>query len=130
MQRLTVSLDDRHVYELKAQQRLGNADSRSAAVRHILDQYAELQAEYEELHTEYEQTRGELEGRKERVETLEEQLAKRQQIEQKIDDLPDKVRTVGTYQERRQRLLDQASFTERLKWKVTGVPADRLDADE
>ena len=76
---------------------------------------------------EYDDLRDRLDAREDRIEALEEQLRERSQVEDKIDDLPDKIRNVESYQERRQRLLDEASLTERLKWKVTGVPVDRLD---
>ena len=122
MQKITVSLEKRHVYELEARQRLGDADSRSAAVRDLFDEYEDLEAEYEELHTRYE-------AREDRIEDLEGQLRERSRVEDKIEDLPDKIRGAESYQERRQRLLDQASFAERLRWKITGVPTDRIDAD-
>ena len=132
MQKLTVSLDDRHVYELKARQRL-DADSRSAALRDLLDERddleaecAELRTEYEDLEAEYEELHTRYEAREDRIEDLEGQLRERSRVEEKIEDLPDKIRSTGTYQERRQRLLDQASLTERVKWKITGVPVDRL----
>jgi len=48
-------------------------------------------------------------------------------VEEKIEDLPDKIRDTETYQERRQRALDRASFTERLRWKITSVPTERID---
>jgi len=32
-----------------------------------------------------------------------------------------------SYAERRQRAIDRASLADRLKWKVTGVPAERID---
>lgn len=137
MQRITVSLEDRHVYELEARQRLGDADSRSGAVRDLFSEYAALEAKYEELHTEYEaleaeyaELRNRYEAREDRIEDLEGQLRERSRVEDKIEDLPDKIRSVGTYQERRQRLLDQASLTERVKWKITGVPVDRLDEND
>lgn len=134
MQKITVSLEDRHVYELEARQRLKRADSRSGAVRDLFDEYADLRTEYEELHTEYEaleaeyeELRNRYEAREDRIEDLEGQLRERSRVEEKIEDLPDKIRATGTYQERRQRLLDQASLNERVKWKITGVPVDRLD---
>jgi predicted RNase H-like nuclease (RuvC/YqgF family) len=138
MERITASVTKRHIWELKAQVRLGNASSQSAAVRHIIDEYeslraeyAELQQEYEDLHHEHEQRMQTLESREDRIEQLEEQLTRRSQIESEIedvaetvDDLPAKIRGVETYSERRQRKLDQASLAQRLKWKVTGVPVD------
>jgi hypothetical protein len=60
---------------------------------------------------------------------LETQLTERSRGEEKIENLPDKIRDQGSYQERRQRLLDTASIGQRLKWKVTGVPVDRVDEE-
>ncbi|WP_241432607.1 hypothetical protein [Haloarcula marismortui] len=62
--------------------------------------------------------------REDRIDELQTQLAERSQIQEQIEDLPDKIRGEMTYQERRQRMLDQASLTQRLRWKVTGVPVD------
>jgi predicted RNase H-like nuclease (RuvC/YqgF family) len=138
MERVTASVRERHIWELKAQVRLGNAESQSEAVRHIIDEYARLREEYADLQQQYEdmqQTAEDrkqtLEARESRIEDLEEQLAKRSQIESEIeevaetvDDLPAKIRGTETYSERRQRKLDQASLSQRLKWKLTGVPVD------
>lgn len=130
MQKVTVSLTDRHLSELDAQERLDNAESRSAAVRHIIDEYARLQRECEDLHTEYERLADRLETREERIDELEEQLARRSQLEQKIESLPEKVRETESYQDRRQRALDTAGPLTRLKWRVTGVPSDAVDPDD
>jgi len=124
MKRVTVSLDERQLYELEARQRLGEADSRSDAVRQILQEYEDLNKEYEQLSTEYEDLHKRYEAREDRVDELESQLRKRSNIEQKIEDLPDKIRDYGTYTERRQRKLDEATLPQRLKWKFTGVPVD------
>jgi hypothetical protein len=136
MKRLTMSLEQRHVYELDARQRIGDVSSRSAATRDLFDSYDELETEYDELETEYEDLEQKYEDlqksyeeREDRIETLESQLRERSQIERKIEDFPDKVRSVETYSERRQRLLDSASLAERLRWKLTGVPVDRLQED-
>jgi len=130
MQKVTVSLTDRHLYELKAQERLGNAESRSAALRQILDEYAELRTEYALLETECEELHTRCEAREERIEELEDQLRSRSEVEEKIEALPDKIRERGTYQERRRRLLDEASLAQRVKWKVTGVPVGRIDDED
>jgi hypothetical protein len=130
MQKVAVSLEDRHLYELKAQSRLGNADSRSAAVRHIIDEYARLRHEYEDLHTEYERLEDRLETREERIDELEEQLARRSQLEEKIESLPEKVRETESYQDRRRRALDNAGALTRLKWRVTGVPSDAVEPED
>ena len=129
MQKITVSITQRHLYELKARQRLGDADSRSAALRQILDEYSDLRPEYDDLEAEYDDLRRRYEAREDRVETLEEQLAERSQIEQKIEDLPDRLRgATMSYGEKRQRAIDRASLGERVKWKLTGVPQDAIDA--
>ena len=65
-----------------------------------------------------------LEQKKQRIQTLEEQLERRHDLKNEIQELPDKIRGEPSYSERRQRKLDQASLGQRLKWKVTGVPVD------
>jgi predicted RNase H-like nuclease (RuvC/YqgF family) len=130
MEKVTVSLEERHLYELRAQERLGNAGSRSGALRQILDEYGELRTEYSELEAECEELRRRCDAREERIEELEDQLRSRSDVEEKIEALPDKIRERGTYQERRQRLLDEASLAQRVKWKVTGVPVDQIEGDE
>ena len=138
MQRIYASVEDRHVHEINAQVRLGNADSRSHAVRYIIDEYARVREDYADMQQQCEDLQQrlddrvhELEERKERIEELESQLRKRSNIENDIEEvadtvenLPDKIRGVETYSERRQRKLDQASLAQRLRWKITGVPVD------
>jgi len=98
MKKISVSLGEDHVYELKARERLDDADSRSAALRQILDEYENLRTEYEALEAECEQLRTErddlrtrLESREGRVDELEEQLARRSQVEEKVDTLAKRV---------------------------------------
>lgn len=112
---------------------------KQVAVRIPLRQKAELEREAREKgvsRSEYMRTIlddrhrvSELEERvvqkQNRIDELETQLGERSRVEEKIEELPDKIRDVGTYQERRQRMLDQASLTQRLRWKVTGVPVDQ-----
>jgi TolA-binding protein len=76
---------------------------------------------------EYDDLQERLESREDRINELESQLAKRSQIEDKLEDLPAKIQGRESYQERRQRLIDRASISQRLLWKVTGVPVDELD---
>jgi chromosome segregation ATPase len=129
MEKLTASVEPDHLYELEARQRLGHAESRSAALRQVLDEYQELRSEYEALEAEYEDLKQRYEAREERVDDLEGQLSKRSQVEEKIEDLPDQLRASSmSYAERRQRAIDRASLGERLKWKVTGVPEAAIDA--
>jgi uncharacterized coiled-coil protein SlyX len=87
--------------------------SRSEYIRSILEQRHRVDDLEERLAT-----------RDDRIDELETQLAERSQIEDKIENLPDRIRDESTYQERRQKLLDQATVGQRLKWKVTGVPVE------
>jgi chromosome segregation ATPase len=73
---------------------------------------------------EYDELEERLAAREERIEELESQLRKRSNIEEKIEDLPDKIHDADTYTERRQQKIDRATFTQRLKWKFTGVPVE------
>ena len=119
-------------------------DKQQVAVRIPLRQKAELEREAAERgvsRSEYirniladrhrvDELAERLEIREDRIDELEQQLTERSSIEEKIEDLPDKIRGEMTYQERRQRLLDQASVGQRLKWKLTGVPVDDQEPDE
>ena len=124
MKKVSVSLTEDHLVVIDERHETDQAGSRSEAVRQIIDEYEQLQGECEELRTESETLRTRLEQREDRINDLEEQLAHRSQIEEKIEGLPDKIRDEETYTEKRQRMLDQASPWERMKWKVTGVPVD------
>jgi len=70
-----------------------------------------------------------LEAREARIDELERQLTERSRVEEKIEELPDKIRSADTYQERRQRLIDNAGPLQRLKWKLTSLPVERIDGD-
>jgi chromosome segregation ATPase len=78
---------------------------------------------------EYDDLEAEVDAKQDRIRQLEEQLSRRSQIEEKIEDLPDVIRQAESYQERRQRLLDTAPLSRRLKWKLTGVPVEQIDAE-
>ncbi len=114
---------------------------KQVAVRIPLRQKAELEREAEEMgvsRSEYirdilsdrhlvAELEVRLETRQDRIDELESQLTERSRVEEKIEELPDKIRDGMTYQERRQRMLDQAGIGQRLKWRVTGVPVDVTD---
>ena len=109
---------------------------KQVAVRLELRRKAQLEREAAELgvsRSEYirdilgdrhraDQLADQLEQKKDRIQTLEEQLERRHDLKNEIQELPDKIRGEPSYSERRQRKLDQASIGQRLKWKVTGVP--------
>ena len=90
--------------------------SRSEYMRSILDERHRVDELEEKLVI-----------REDRIDELESQLAERSRVEEKIEDLPDKIRDEMSYSERRRRMLDRASITKRLVWKVTGVPVNDED---
>jgi chromosome segregation ATPase len=91
MKKLSVSLDDRHVDLLDGRQDRDEIDSRSEALRRILDEYEDLRTECDEFRTECEDLRTRLEAREDRIDQLEEQLARRSQVEEKVDTLAKRV---------------------------------------
>lgn len=89
MKRLTVSLDERDYYRLRARVRAGEADSKSDALRDIFDEYEELHSQRdtshdarEDLHSEIESLESKLkEVRTERDELLGELKAKQEELD-------------------------------------------------
>jgi len=67
----------------------------------------------------------ELERKQDRIETLEDQLRERSRLRDEIQQLPDKIRDERSYSEKRQRKLDEATITQRIRWKLTGVPVEQ-----
>ncbi len=125
MPRLTITIDDEQSDLLDDLTGEGaEYDSKSAAVRDFI----QAGRERRELQTEIDTLRDRLDAREQRIDELESQLRKRSNIEEKIEDLPDKIRGNETYNERRQRKLDRATPIQRLKWKIVGVPVDETDA--
>jgi predicted nucleic acid-binding Zn-ribbon protein len=98
------------------------ADESDVSVSEYVRRLIRKGREYDDLETE-------VDAKQDRIRQLEEQLSRRSQIEEKIEDLPDVIRQAESYQERRQRLLDTAPLSRRLKWKLTGVPVERIDAE-
>jgi len=90
--------------------------SRSEYIRYILESRGEV-----------EHLRGRLDAREERIEELEGQLRKRSNIEEKIEDLPAKIQSDLSWSEKRTRAYNNASVSERLLWRITGVPEDRIE---
>jgi predicted RNase H-like nuclease (RuvC/YqgF family) len=84
-----------------------------------------------ELEDRVEDLEDQLESREERINELESQLRRRSNIEddiesvaETVEELPARIEDTESYSERRQRKLDQATLTQRLKWRVTGVPVE------
>jgi uncharacterized coiled-coil DUF342 family protein len=86
MKRLTVSLDEDHVDRLKGRVRLEEAESKSDALRQILDEYEDLHAKNEELHTSVEEARA-------RRDELRRQLEERGEVETQVNELVEHTET-------------------------------------
>jgi len=87
MKKISVSVREDHVDALEDLQERDAIDSRSSAVREIIDEWEDLRPECERLRSEYEDVRNRLESREERIDELEEQLARRSQVEEKVETL-------------------------------------------
>lgn len=96
----------------------------------LREEIADLERQLDNRNDVVDSLRERLENREQRIDDLEEQLARRSQIEEKVDVLAKRVEDSQlTYAERRQRMIDEASLAQRLRWKVTGVPVDDVQED-
>ena len=121
MRQMTVSLREEQAEWIESLMgENGEFESKSEVVRWLIDDHSALQEEIEEL----EETIEEMERENDQ---LRDQLAA---TNQRIDDVNDLVeyvdseREMARYQDRRQRMLDQASILSRWKWKLTGIPVE------
>lgn len=120
MKSLSVRVPD-DTHERIAERANERGTSLSAEARELIVRGLEA----DEVDEELAELRERLESREQRIDDLEEQLARRSQIEEKVDVLAERVEDSQlTYAERRQRMIDEASLGQRLRWKVTGVPVD------
>jgi predicted nucleic acid-binding Zn-ribbon protein len=91
MKKVSVSLEESQVTLLEERREDLDANSRSETLRKILEEYEDLHTECEELRSECEDLRTRLDNREDRIEELEEQLARRSQVEEKVDTLAKRV---------------------------------------
>jgi predicted RNase H-like nuclease (RuvC/YqgF family) len=126
--RVTVNFDDEVGEWITQQVENGEYESKSQCVEEVFlrgrDDAADLEDRVDELEDR-------LESREERIDQLESQLRKRSNIEEEIESvaervegLPARIEDTESYSERRQRKLDEATLTQRLKWRFTGVPVE------
>ena len=109
MQRVTVTLEPEQLETISDVQEEGEAESKSEAVRHIIQRYEEQQQEYEELHTEYERVKNE----------------KQVMIEQREENTE-----LVEYVEREKDLQEQyreAGIVTKAKWAIFGMDSDDGD---
>ena len=116
MKRLTISVTERQYYRIRARVRSGEADSKSDAVRGILDEYEELRKECEDLRTECERLRN-------RRDELRNQLQARGDVEEKVETL---VERTERQDDALARVLErqEEGLVGRWKRKLFGTPGD------
>ena len=143
MDRLSVTVRDRHVERLDEWQADENAGSRSEALREVLDEFeavetesAQVHTEYEELRSEYDELRTEYEGlqseyddlhtKHEALQTkrdqLRDQLTAMNSRQEDVAELVEYVETERSLAERREELRRQPIWR-RAKWWLLGTNA-------
>jgi len=113
MQKVTVSVEERHLDTLQERQEADDVNSRSEALRRILDEYEELSDEYEDLHTRYEELQNDLGQERNRNRLILEQREEHTELVKYVQE----ERT----QEQRWR---EAGLATRLKWQLFGMDTD------
>ena len=117
MKRVTVSVEEEHVETIDDFQEANDLDSRSEAVRRLLDAYEDLQTDYEDLHTQYEELQTDVERLRNEKRLILEDREEKQELVEYVEE----ERTV----EQRWR---EAGLTTRLRWKLFGM--DSTDDDD
>jgi len=113
MKRVTVSLEDKHHSALEEFQEAHDLDSRSEAVRRLLEEYEALQGAYEELNTDYEELQTEADRlKREKRLILEEREEKAELVEY--------VEAERTAEQR----WREADLATRVRWKLFGMDTD------
>ena len=121
MKKVSVSLSDDHVERLETRQEQGDADSRSEAVRQILDEYDDLHAECERLRTRCEELETDLERSRNATRLLLEEREEKKELVRYVEQERD-------LQERREERRSAPAW-KRAKWWVFGRDLDDQDAD-
>jgi len=111
--RVTVSLGDDHLEALADFEDAHGVDSRSEAVRLLLDEYEDLRREYEELNTAYEELQNEAERLKREKRLILEEREEKQELIRYVED--------ERSAEQRWREADLAT---RVRWKLFGMDRD------
>ena len=113
MQKVAVTVEEEHLYELKAIQYIHNCDSRSEAVRRLIAEYNESRREYDSLKAEYEELQTELEAVKNEKNTLIRDREEKQELVKYVE------------QERSQeQKYREAGLFGKLKYTVFGMETD------
>ena len=113
MHKVSVTLTDAHMDRLDEREQAAGVDSRSGALREILDEYDECQTECDRLHTECERLRTKCE----RLESEKRLLLENKRETAALAEYVERERT-------RHERKAGAPVWRRMKWWVTGVPED------
>ena len=117
MKKVSVSLEDEHIAMLEEREEHGDADSRSEALRDVLDEYEAVRNECQELRNECESLRN-------RQEDLRKQLREANRTNDRVEEIVEYVEEEKSLQERRQE-RESAPVWRRAKWWALGYPDDR-----
>lgn len=101
-------------------------DSKSEAARDLLSLAKRVDDLEEDLDTLIERAdrAADLEQENERLQNEKRALIEDREERTELVKFAEQQRELSHYQERRQRLLDQAGLATRLRWKFTGIPVD------
>ena len=103
MDRLSVTVRDRHVERLDEWQADENAGSRSEALREVLDEFEAVETESTQVHTEYEELRSEYDELRTEYEGLQSEYddlhTKHEALQTKRDQLRDQLTAMNSRQE-------------------------------
>jgi len=113
MQKVTFSLKEEQLEAVDDFQEAHDIDSRSKALRRLIEEYEETQRQYEELHTEYEELQTELEHERDRNRMILEQREEHTEL----------VRYVEEERSAEQRWRE-AGIGQRIKWRLFGMDTE------
>ena len=112
MQKVSVSLREEHIDKLDAIEEAGDADSRSEALRQILDEYDQVREECETLRTECDRLRN-------RRDELRNQLREANRTNDQVEELVEYVEAEKSLRDRREERLSAPAWR-RAKWWLLG----------
>jgi predicted nuclease with TOPRIM domain len=113
MQKVAVTVEEEHLYEMKAIQYIHDCDSRSAAFRRLIAEYDETRQEYDSLKAEYDELQTELEAVKNERKTLIRDREEKQELVKYVEREKD-------MQER----YREAGIVTKAKWAIFGMDSN------
>jgi predicted nuclease with TOPRIM domain len=114
MQKVAVTVEEEHLYELKAIQYIHDCDSRSEAFRRLIAEYDETRREYDRLKSEYEELQTELEAVKNERNTLIRDREEKQELVKYVE-----------HERSNEQRWRQAGLLTKAKWSLFGMDDDQ-----